>query len=285
MPAENLLFLREAELIVGPKFGGKNIPVEPLNGRLFRTRLNFEIDRTGGSEANKAKISIYNLSESSRTFLEQKDLVVFLKAGYKDGGLSTLFFGDIDDKNGLRVKRVGPDIITTIEAGDVEKTLREANIQIGLSKGSTNIQIINQAAAKLLVSTAFRTNIKTITFQKGFSYSGPVKDLIDQMGSQAGFEWTIQNGELLILDPLQTDQQEAVFLSVDTGLIGYPTKTQDKIEFKSLLNPKIIPGRAVRIESKIFSNQGGATLKVTKAKIKGDTDNGPWEVMAEGLAI
>ena len=285
MASGDLLFIRQGELIVGPKSGFVNSRVQPLNARIFRTRLNFKVKLDGGSNANKAKINIYNLSEASRTFIEQKDMVVFLQVGFESTGLSNLFFGDIDDKNGIHSKRTGPDIITTIEAGDAEKTLREANIHIGFSKGSTNIQAIERAARKLLVSTSFQTDIKKITYQKGFSYAGSANDLLDKMGKQAGFEWSIQNGELLILSPGETDGQESVVISKDTGLIGFPVKTQDKVEFTSLLNPAIRPGRAIKVESQIFLDGSGAIVKTDKADFDGDTHEGKWDVKVEGTII
>jgi hypothetical protein len=285
MASEDYLFLRKAELIVGPKVSATNGPVEPVFARVFKTRINFEVGQDSSGNANKAKIKVYNLSEESRTFLEQKDLVCFLMVGYESTGLSTLFFGDIDEKNGIHVERSGPDIIVTIEAGDAEKTIRESNIQLGLAQGATNLQIIEQAASKLLVSTAFKTTIKSITYQNGFSYSGSVKKLLNQMGEQAGFEWSVQNGELLILGPAETDKQEAIFLSKETGLIGFPTKTQDKVEFISLLNPKIRPGRAVRLESQIFLKDSGANVKVEKTTFSGDTQEGSWQVKVEGKIL
>lgn len=282
MAVENLLFLRKAELIVGTKVTGSNSDIEPEDARVFRTRINFDVEKDEGSTANKAKINIYNLSGESRAFLEQKNLVVFLRVGYETGDLTTLFFGDVDEENGIHNKRSGPDIITSIEAGDGEAALRDSNIQVGLSSGATNLQLIDLAAKKLFVSTAYISPIKSYTFQKGFSYSGSAKGLLDQMAKLSGFQWSIQNGELLILIPSENDQQQAVFLSKETGLIGFPVKTQDKLEFTSLLNPFITPGRAVIVESSIFKNGESATAKVSKAKYKGDTHEGTWEVFAEG---
>jgi len=285
MAFEDILFLRKGELIVGPKVENNNGAVEPQDARVFKTRLNFKIEQDKTGNANKAKIRIYNLSESSRTFLEQKNLVCFLKVSYQAGELTTLFFGDLDQENGIHVERSGADVITQIEAGDAESILRRANIQIGLAAGATNIQVINAAVAKLGLPVSYRTNIKEIVYQTKFAYSGTVKDLMNQQAEKAGFQWSIQNGELLIVGPQETDQQEAVLISKDTGLIGYPTKTQDKVIFKSLINPLIRPGRGARIESKIFSKQIGVNLKIEKTEFSGDTYEGDWYVKAEGRII
>ena len=79
MAFQDLLYLREGELIVGPKVTSTNGPVEPSDARVFRTRINFEISQDNSSNANKAKINVYNLSEASRTFLEQKKSSLFFK--------------------------------------------------------------------------------------------------------------------------------------------------------------------------------------------------------------
>ena len=83
-----------------------------------------------------------------------------------------------------------------------------------------------------------------------------------------------------------------------TGLLGFPTKTENGVEFVSLLNNKIRPGRAVKLESKQFqglrgqdqnTNQvasqalegSGAIVKVKKATFEGDTHEGSWKVTVE----
>lgn len=285
MSNSDVLFLRQGELIVGPKVTSTNGPIEPVNARVFRTRIGFSITFDGSSNANKAKIRVYNLSPDSRTFLEQKDMVCFLNVGYESGELQNLFFGDIDDKNGIHVERNGPDIITTIEAGDAEKTLRTARINIGLAAGATNRQVITEAVKQLNVSISSIETIPLRTFQNGYSFIGQAKDVLDIEFKKVGLNWNIQNGELLVLSPGKTDQQVAVVVSPKTGLIGFPTKTQDKVIFKSLLNPAIRPGRAIILESQIFKDGQGATVKTNKATFEGDTHQGSWSVEVEGKII
>lgn len=126
MALNGVQFGRRAQLVIGPKFTGSNGLVEPPLAKIFRTRITFDIEKDDGSNPNKAKISIYNLNEDSRNFIEQDKTALILQVGYGDN-LSVLFFGDLA-KNGVTNKRVGPDIITTLEAGDSEEIIRSANI-------------------------------------------------------------------------------------------------------------------------------------------------------------
>ena len=188
MSFNDLMFIRKGELIVGPKVSGTNAPVEPASARVFKTRIKFSIGQKENSDANKAKISIYNLSKESRTFLEQDNLVCFLNTGYGSQELENLFFGDV---NRYYEQRTGPDILSNLECGDAENVLQDAFINISLGPGATNIQIINQAVAKLKVSLGLRGDIKTLTFQGSYAYSGTVKNLLNLAGKQAGFKWSI----------------------------------------------------------------------------------------------
>lgn len=293
--AENeFLFIREAELIIGPKVTTTNAEVEPPLGRSYKNRITFNIESTSVAASNKAKIEIYNISPDSRSFMEQRKLVVILKAGYKDL-VSTVFFGDVIRRD---VKRVGPDLITSLECGDAENILTTAHIELGFEAGITNVQIIEQAAKKLLLSSGIRKGVKTVQYQSGFSFSGLVQDLLSQLTREVGVEHTIRNGELIILPDLETDEQEAILVTKDTGLIGFPTKTIDGLEFTTLLNPAIVSGRAVKVESKQFQGEfgiraeivasaslvkSGDVLKVRKVTHTGDTASGPWFTKVEGF--
>lgn len=278
----DVLFIRKAELIVGKKVDGTNAPLEPVDARKFLTRLVFVVEQDESSNSNKAKIQVYNLSEDSRTFLEQDNLVVFLNAGY-ESGVSNLFFGDLQR---FEETRVGPDIITTLECADAQNILRAANIQIGLGPGATNRQVLSMAAKKLNVAIAQIEQIPLISYTQGFSFSGQVKEVLNQITKTVGFTWSIQNGELIILSKEGTDKQEAVVFSPETGPISYPSKDKETVKFENLLNPKVRPGRAGILQSKRFKDPAGAKLKVNKATFEGDTSGqGPWKVKVEGTLI
>ena len=211
------LFLRSGQLIVGPKVGTTNGAQEPSEIRTFFNRLSFKIDKSTDSTGNKSNIKIYNISQDSRDFVENLGPdknkaargVVFLKAGYTND-IGTIFFGDI-----LRIitERTGPDIITTLECGDGQVPLQQKKLEIGLGKGATNIQVMQIAAATLNTTLGVTKGIVKREFLNGYSFSGFVKDLLDDMTKQAGVEWNIQDGELQIFPPDSSDGQEAVVVT------------------------------------------------------------------------
>lgn len=278
-----LLFNRKAELIVGPKFAGSNRLIEPPLAKIFRTRIKFKVDKNDGSDSNKAKVSIYNLNEDSRNFIEQENSAAILRVGYGND-LSILFFGDLT-KNGINNKRVGPDIITTIDLDDAGNVLQTANIQIGLAAGATNIQVLNLAIEKLRLSAGPIIGLKTIVYKNGFTFSGMVSVLLNQLTKQMGLLWSVNDGEISILPPKITEPGQIISLGPKTGLIGSPTKTQENFKFQSLIIPSIRPNKKVFIKSRIALGELGATIKVTKAEYEGDTHEGNWLTKYEGLIL
>lgn len=290
MLSDSSLFIRRAELIIGQKVEVSNAAIEPPDALSFKTRVRFKVEKTDGSEPNKATIDIFNLSLESRNFIERKNSVVFLKAGYQNS-IGLIFFGDIAE-NGVKQKREGADIITTIEAGDSEIVLADSHLELSLARGATTYQIIEAAAKELNLSIGVKKDIVSKTYMSGFSFSGSVKKLLDDITRFSNVTWTIQDGELLIMKKESNDGREAILLSKSSGLIGIPTKLKDAYEFTSLLNYSIRPKRLVKIETSqlLDNNKQGVNnsipfsdfVTVTKAVYEGDTHDGKWEVKCEG---
>lgn len=288
MPANEYQFLRNAEVIIGERVKGTNGPVEPQNGRRYGKdgdlafRITFKVEKDETGKANKSVINIYNLSRESINYLERPNLIIFLRVGYGENPLSALFFGDIVRFN---EKREGPNVITVIECGDAEFVIKNTNIQIGFGPGVTNKTLFKLAADKLLVSSGFLDDMPEIKYLNGFSYSGQVSKLLDQLTKQVNYKWSIQDGELILLGPKKSDQAKAVFLSPETGLTANPTKTKDGVEFDALLNADVRPGRAAVIQSSKFMKGQGQTVRVSKTVHEGDTHGGKWTVHAEGKIV
>lgn len=259
------LYLRNARLTVGTK--------------KFNARFAFNVVKTTSGTSNKSKVSAYNLSEDSRSFIEKSKELMRFEAGYQDN-LSLLFIGNI--KKVVHTKS-GPDIITTLECGDGEKQITESAIELSLGPGSKVSQVINAAKNALGVSVGVIKGLPDTAFQNGFSFSGTVADLLDKMAKKGNLVWSVQNNALQIFPANEDTGEDAVLLNVGTGLIGVPNKTDEGFVCRSLLNPELIPGRLVQIESKLLT--GGGTFRIEKAEHTGDTQEGDWITDVEGKGL
>lgn len=257
------LYLRRAAVNVGD--------------RRFTTRIVFNVEKTSvGGNSNKAKVDIYNLSQDSKGYVELEGLGLRLEAGYGDE-TSTLFFGDTKR---ITHSRNGPDIITTIESGDGEKRLVDAVIEVSLSPGAKLSQILNKAVSTLGLARGVIKDIPIISYTNGFSFSGPVRELLDMLGRRGGLKWSVQNGALNVFPEGSDTGEAAVLLNENTGLLGLPNKTKEGFELTSLLNPLLSPGRLVIVESETLT--GKNTYTVEKATHSGDTLEGDWITKIEG---
>lgn len=269
------LFLRKATFAVGRPGAAAAV----FDG----FRITFEIDKTSESSPNPAKISIYNLSKSSRAAFEQGQACI-LSAGYLGIGggdpiVSQIYAGDV---RWIWTERHGPDLVTTIEAGDAEVALRGVTIEQAFGPGTTVAQMIKSMAGKLNLSVGTIVPAIKGVFQHGVSISGLVSDQLDDLTAKAGLEWHVTDGEINVLDPSVPLPGAAIVVNSATGLISFPSKNKQSIvHFKSLLNPHIRPGRAVLLTSDTYNG----LVRCRLCKFRGDTHGGDFSVEVEAYPI
>lgn len=241
-------------------------------------RFAFDVTKSNEPTANAAKIQIFNLSQDSRTFLETDGVQVLLSAGYSPSNendqLRGVFRGDI-----IRLETVkkGGDLITTVECGDSIKTLSSAKVNLALKPGAKLRTLLNEVTTALGVQQGEIQGVDGEQFLRGFSANGKASEQLDLIADKAGAQWSIHDGVLQIIKPNGFLPENAVLTSPETGLIGSPNKKVDKngsvnIQFRTLLNPELLPNRRVSVESRFVSG----VYKVTKVTYRGDTRSGDW---------
>lgn len=269
------LWTRKASVTVGKRgeFGFKTSGL----------RISFDVLRNSTSSANPAKVKIWNLNPDHRKKLQtEKSLVLILDIGY---GEETDILLDADITKTVSLKE-GPDIVTEIECGDGDKALRESRLDKSYKAGTNYKTIVNDVIStfKETSNTAIKTisAVKDDITQNGISVSGSSKAILDTITGKQDLEWNIQNNELQILDPDNSTDDDAVYLSKDTGLIGSPKPGKDGLEFTSLIvSTKILPGRKVKIKSTDYNGY----YKILSAKYVGDTHGKPWYIECVGKEI
>lgn len=285
--------------------GGVPLPMQvadPLQPDKIDTQLRvlFDVEKTSSKEPNRAEVTIFNLNLINRSQLESGqqladearasglayDWPLTIEAGYV-GSREQIFSGNITFATS---RKENVDWVTTIECGDGENKYRSARMNKSYTVGSPVTQVAIDASVLLGVGPGniveklgpgvFRKGFSV--FSQGFVASGSAVDVLDQILSSAGFNWSIQDGQLMILAPDETTFEEVVVLSKDLGLIGSPEKNENgNISFKSLLQGSIKPGRRVLIQSQLVTGQ----FKVEKVAHYGDTMGGDWYSEAEAKPV
>jgi hypothetical protein len=255
--------------------------------QITRLRVAFRVKKTLTKEPNTAEIVVYNLSESTRRQLQGKAIPVVLSAGYVDNE-AVIFSGDARYIDHVRE---GADWITKIKCGDGERAYQFRRFNGSFAPGTSIADVIRACASALSINTGnleealakpFRGG-RTV-FRNGFSASGDAIDVLDQLLRGAGFTVSIQNGALQVLQGGQPVPSSAVLLSASTGLVGSPELgTPEKqgapprVKAKSLLQPKIVCGGIVELQTISFKGQ----FRVEALEHTGDTDGGEWYTALE----
>jgi len=246
-------------------------------------RVIFQVEKTSESNANTAKISVFNLSARGRALAEKKKAVVILEVGY-GGQLTQLFYGDITR---AYISRQGPDWVTTVECGDGSEALRSVHIDKSYAPGTDLKQVIKDVAQSFVdqgkVVMGSLLGIQSEKTQTGLSLSGGSQKHLDDLAARQGLEWSIQDNTLQMMPKDGDSGLEAVLLTPQTGLIGSPIKREVAgglgVEFKALIQPKLVPGRMVRIGSR----EVDGVYKLQAVTFAGDTHGQAF--YAQGKAV
>lgn len=273
------------------------IPTEGDSKIIRSLRVSFEITKSVLSFPNLAKISIFNPNSDTLSLLQKKYTKVLFNAGYV-GDLRLIFKGEI--RNVFQSK-VGVDRIITVYAGDGEQDWQNATFNKTFSE---NVSI--SSAIEEVLKTFKEVTIGTINGLpqvadklRGQTLSGSSKDILDNFADEYGFTWSIQDGEVVIVpveEPLQGD--EAVLVNAATGMLGSPTVTEIGADITTLLNPRMLPNRAFKIESVNADIQLGnlffrsiprtnaeGTYKIQEVTFRGDSRDGEWISSVKGRII
>lgn len=258
-------------------------------------RASFKVEKTSAKEPNKATIEVYNLSESNRSILKDgADIVartialaqkakvapvwqwpLIVEAGYV-GSREQLFTGDVVY---AQSKRDTTSWITTIEAEDGGIQFSNARIKQSFGPGTT-LQTVLLACAKALgvgignsMTKLAAPKRSLVVYKKGLVLSGKVSDVLDKQCTNAGYKWSIQDGQLQLLAKGETLIESVPILSATSGLIGSPELGEaGSIKCQSLLRGTIKPGKRIIVESQLVKG----TFKVDRVTHSGDTWGSNW---------
>ena len=279
-------YIREAELTIG-----NLVTATVITG----LRIQFMITKDLQGFPNLAEISIFNLNEDTRSKIQNEFENLVLKAGYKDN-LKTIFTGDLRN---VTKTRIGPDLITTIFAADGNKDFNEAFYNKSFNDGSKVTDIITDIVSEFEEVTKGVIEGVNTAAQKvfGATFSGNSSEVLDQLGDENEFDWSIQNGKVDIIARDSYVDEQTVITS-RTGMINSPTITEIGIDVKTLLNPSILPGRLIKVESsapnfslgnlnfrEINKTLGEGVYKVIKIIHNGDTHSNNWDSTITGSQI
>ena len=256
--------------------------------KITKLDISFSAERSVSEKPNTLALTVFNLNESHRQSMSQeKKPFVQLSVGYGEN-LGVVFSGTSRPAVSTYSR---PDWVTEIEAGDGEPELASSRVNKSFAPGTDYQTVVLEVANSMggiglgnleeMVKKASLHN-GSKKFESGVTVAGAAKRELRRLLVSAGLEWSIQDGKFQVLEANKTLDTIAFVVSPKTGLIGSPTTGEDgSIRFVALLNPQIVPGRQVKIESKFCNGY----YRADRCKYSGSTDDKDWYVEVEGRAI
>lgn len=269
-------FLRQCTLIVSDR-AGKGLDLSQL-------RIKFAVKRTDTSVPNTADIRVYNLEENTALTIRKEFTKVVLQAGYI-GNESVIFQGNI--RQVILGRENATDTYIDIVAGDGDRAYNFAIVNTTLAKGSTpmdQVSAASDAMSKKGVTTGHLGDMPKNQLPRGKVMYGNAKKYLSNVASTNDKVWSIQNNKINFVPQKGYLPGTAVVLTNETGIVGIPQQTNDGVNVKCLLNPKIQVSGLIKIDNKSVIQQKLNLEQIAAAKGNTSTINGltPRHLSADG---
>lgn len=225
--------------------------------RVFTLRkegIGFDVRMSHTKDPNTAKITIVNLSKSTQALFRAEAAAVELSAGHKET-IGLIFKGEV--VNVINVPK-RPETETVIYASDALKSYSETFFDRTYPAGTSMNIIMMDLTAAMGMPSEVDFWAAPEQLQKAKTYSGLASKILQQIASNYGLEWSIQNGTIVVSpEGVGQDKIPAVVISPATGLHRQPEIVETKqvgkrvklgVRYSVQMNPKLRPGRVFIFE-------------------------------------
>jgi len=249
--------------------------------------VSFTVTKTLEPEPNTCDLLIYNLNPDHRgqlaSLVSTGGPAVEIQAGYING-YGRIYLGQLREVTSYRQRS---HWVTELHSGDSERLLAKSRINRSYGKGTPLDKIIKDLISTLRAGRG-NTDSAVVSgrlaeagrqFVNGVTLSGSVRKVLNRILKSMGKEWSIQDGEVQIVDLGTCLPGPSIRLDSGHGLIGSPTiGSEGLLKVRALMNHKLTPGRALEIESTEIKK---AFYRVERCEYIGDSAEHDWYVDLE----
>ncbi len=248
--AEGDQYLRKATLIIGQKDGDEGLDLSEM-------RFRFKIQQSDYERPNTAEIRVYNLSKDTVKEITKGAKVEFtrvvLQAGYQNAAFGVIFDGTIKQYRIGRENATDTYLDILAAHGDEEYNFGVVNKTLAAGYTQNDVIKASAEAMSLKVDTKSSEGMEstggTVPNPRGKVMFGMARAHARNAATTMGSTWSIQDRKVVVT-PLQGYREgEAVVLNARSGMIGIPEQTDQGIQVRCLLNPKLKIGGLVQIDN------------------------------------
>jgi hypothetical protein len=255
--------------------------------------VEFTIRKTLKPDPNSCTLTIYNLNKDHRKALEQSTTVITgpqsppgtggvvvpvrIDAGYVNA-TSQIWLGEL---RASQTSHAGSDYTTILTTGDGDKAIARQRVNVAMGPGTTSATAMRNLLNALGIGQGNLPKALNLLNKQGAAQlyvngavlKGLAADHMTDLMRSAGLEWSVQNGQLQVLNLGQPLDGQAVLISEDSGMVGSPTvDTKGILSVTTLMIPDLKPGVKVSVQAESLS--GG--YRVIACEYTGDTLGKEW---------
>lgn len=219
---------------------------------LSNLRVSTLINSVSGPDFNSASIRIFGmtlpqmnqLSEITDQAFLVKHNIISVAAGDAVNGMSTVFVGNI--QNAWFDGNSSPQVVFNVSAASAFfHSIQPANPTS--YRGAVNVADAMKALAKQM-GYGFSNNGVNVTLKKPY-LPGTLRDQVRNLAEQANIYFTIDRDVLYIYSKRTGSSENPILVSVETGMVGYPTYMSNGLAVRTLWNPNIRVGSPIQVKS------------------------------------
>ena len=246
---------------------------------------NVSVKKPGLPEKNSATVKIWGLKYEDMaqlTMLSFKPLeslhnIITVHAGERGATLPLIFKGEIT--SAFADFNAAPDVCMQFEA-DTGSYPQQMASPVATTKGESTADNLFAQYARA-AGYDFKNEGVTASVQNVCMPGSPINK-ITKLARDIGCDLLLDDGVVVVLPAGQARAGNAVLLTKDTGMIGYPTFNQDGISLKCIFNPDLAYGGLIKVESIVPRASGVWRItKLTHNIAAYKPDGGSWESQLE----
>ena len=262
-------YLRKVELFVSDS-DGAGLDLSLL-------RIKFSVKRSDSMTPNMADIRVYNVKPETAQLIKKEFKQVILQAGY-ESNYGVIFQGNI--KQVIIGRESGTDTFIDIIAGDGDRAYNFSIVNTTIAAGCTQSDQLKSCVQSMSakgVTEGHVGEMPTNQLPRGKVMYGNARNYLRNVAQTTDKSWSIQDEKITFVSNTSYLPGEAVELTSKTGMIGAPSQTNEGVNVKCLLNPRINTGGRIKID-----NASVEQLKIN-FQVPGSPSNYPAPLDADGF--
>lgn len=196
-----------------------------------------------------SEITIYNLDADTETGILKNGIRVSLEAGYQNGAYGLIFSGSI--VQAIRGKEDAATYYLRLVVIDGDGPLN-----LGLASLSTTAGTSVRDLAKLVARSStipfdiqIDEGIGEQKLSRGASYQGRPGKILRQIAKDNGANFYFSKGKAIIAKQNKPPSGLIPYLNAESGLVDFPTQTDQGIKLRMLINPQFTIGDWLKLNN------------------------------------